>query len=448
MKFKMKHIVAITATSLIFGCSTPEKADLSSTDPKDALNEVSSIKSELESSQADLMAHKMYKKGTEDFNEAKEGLSNNKDHESILNKLSQAKAHFLNAKMKSSKLTDVPDTVLEMRMKAIDAGLKDSTKLTKELYKIDRSLRSNTDNFTEELDVDNVSMYQKKYAKLEVEAVQYAKLNAFDDVIKTAKKNDIDDLAPKTYKKARLDYKTAENKIAQNPRNASEYSDSVETANKSAKLLSDVMNKLTGSAKGSSEETVLQLVMQERKLGKLSSKLENVEGELNKRNQSLGEVESELKSQKSKTLSAEQQIRFQKAMDKVRKDFKSDEAEVYQQGDKLILRLKKLNFASGSSTIPTNSIDLLSKVGEIVKGVKAENVIVQGHTDSRGDAAYNQKLSMDRAQSVAKFMDSKSIKANIEANGYGESKPLANNEEAEGRALNRRVDIVVEVKNK
>ena len=89
---------------------------------------------------------------------------------------------------------------------------------------------------------------------------------------------------------------------------------------------------------------------------------------------------------------------------------------------------------------------MLSKVGEIIKGVKAEKVLVQGHTDSRGDAAYNQKLSVDRAQSVAKFMGSKSLKANIESNGYGESKPLANNEREEGRALNRRVDIVVEVK--
>ena len=446
MKFNAKLLVATAATSMLFACSTPEKADLSSVDPKEAMNEVASIKAELEDSQADLTAHKMYKKGNVDFADAVNGMTNNEEHESILDELSQAKAHYLNAKMKSSKLTEVPSSVLEVRMKSLNAGLKDSTDLSKTLDRVDSSLRSDTDDFTEELSVEDISEYQKKYAKLEVQAVQYAKLNAFKDVIKVAKRNDMDDLAPKTYKKARLDYETAENKISQNPRNESEYSGSVDTANKSAKLLSDVMTKLTGTAKGSSEETALQLVMQERKLGKLSSKLENVEGELNKKSKVLGEVESELKVQKSKTLSAEQQVRFQKAMDQVRKNFSSDEAEVYQQGDKLILRLKKLNFSSGSSTIPTDSIDLLSKVGEIIKGVKAEKVVVQGHTDSRGDAAYNQKLSVDRAQSVAKFMDSKSLKAEIESNGYGESKPLANNEDADGRALNRRVDIVVEVK--
>ena len=194
MKLNVKSLAAIAATSLIFGCSTPEKADLSSVDPKEALNEVSSIKAELEDSQADLTAHKMYEAGNADFNDAVNGLSNNEDHESILDELSQAKAHYLNAKMKSSKLTEVPSSVLEVRMKALNAGLKDSTDLSKRLKRVDSGLRSDTDTFTEELSVEDVSEYQKEYAKLEVQAVQYSKLNAFNDVIKVAKKNDMDDL--------------------------------------------------------------------------------------------------------------------------------------------------------------------------------------------------------------------------------------------------------------
>ena len=84
--------------------------------------------------------------------------------------------------------------------------------------------------------------------------------------------------------------------------------------------------------------------------------------------------------------------------------------------------------------------DLVSKIS----GINLEVVIAIGHTDSIGSAAYNQKLSVRRAESVKAYLVSKGIAANrIYTEGKGEKQPVASNKTKEGRAKNRRVEIEV-----
>jgi OOP family OmpA-OmpF porin len=87
------------------------------------------------------------------------------------------------------------------------------------------------------------------------------------------------------------------------------------------------------------------------------------------------------------------------------------------------------------------SLDNLS--GQI-KSLALEVVIATGHTDSVGTDAYNQKLSVRRADAVKKYLVSKGIAANrIQIEGKGESQPVADNKTDDGRAKNRRVQIEV-----
>ena len=71
-------------------------------------------------------------------------------------------------------------------------------------------------------------------------------------------------------------------------------------------------------------------------------------------------------------------------------------------------------------------------------------MVVEGHTDSQGAAAFNQDLSQKRAESVRSYLVSHGIAADrITAQGFGPSRAVADNTSAEGRANNRRVEIVV-----
>ena len=79
-----------------------------------------------------------------------------------------------------------------------------------------------------------------------------------------------------------------------------------------------------------------------------------------------------------------------------------------------------------------------------MKGINLEVVIAIGHTDSIGSDAYNQKLSVRRAESVKAYLVSKGIEPNrVYTEGKGEKQPVASNKTKDGRQKNRRVEIEI-----
>ena len=92
---------------------------------------------------------------------------------------------------------------------------------------------------------------------------------------------------------------------------------------------------------------------------------------------------------------------------------------------------------------PAGQASLDDMVGKL-KDINLEVIIAVGHTDSIGTDAYNQKLSVRRAEAVKAYLQSKGVEANrIYTEGKGEKQPVADNKTAEGRAKNRRVEIEV-----
>jgi len=103
-------------------------------------------------------------------------------------------------------------------------------------------------------------------------------------------------------------------------------------------------------------------------------------------------------------------------------------------------------FASGSTAISAKDKDALAKLGQSTTGLKGYLVEVKGFADSSGNAAMNQKLSMERAQGVVAYLmqNCKIPVRHIVAPGaMGEADPAASNETAQGRAENRRVEVKV-----
>ena len=103
-----------------------------------------------------------------------------------------------------------------------------------------------------------------------------------------------------------------------------------------------------------------------------------------------------------------------------------------------------LNFETGSTKLTPDSIPTVDSLVAILKAYPAVAVRLEGYTDNTGDAAANKKLSLDRAVTVKEIMIAGGIAdGRIGTDGYGEEKPIAPNETEEGRAKNRRTELIV-----
>lgn len=106
--------------------------------------------------------------------------------------------------------------------------------------------------------------------------------------------------------------------------------------------------------------------------------------------------------------------------------------------------LRTVNFVYNSASLTTPSEESLDQVATALIGQPNLNVQVAGHTDSVGSERFNQILSEKRALSVRHYLISKGVAAkNLQAAGFGESKPIASNETADGRTENRRVEFAI-----
>jgi len=107
--------------------------------------------------------------------------------------------------------------------------------------------------------------------------------------------------------------------------------------------------------------------------------------------------------------------------------------------------LRGVNFEFDKSNIDAASAGVLDVAAEQLSGCPNVAVRVDGHTDSIGTDAYNQGLSERRANAVMGHLVDRGVSASrLTATGYGEGNPIASNDTAEGRALNRRVELKTE----
>jgi outer membrane protein OmpA-like peptidoglycan-associated protein len=104
---------------------------------------------------------------------------------------------------------------------------------------------------------------------------------------------------------------------------------------------------------------------------------------------------------------------------------------------------QKVHFKTAKWTILPKSFKLLSDVAQVLKDFPSMKVSIEGHTDSRGGDAYNQRLSEKRANSVREHLINRHDidSERLQAIGYGETKPIASNRTARGREANRRVEF-------
>ena len=130
---------------------------------------------------------------------------------------------------------------------------------------------------------------------------------------------------------------------------------------------------------------------------------------------------------------------------KLRKQLRGTGVSVQRDGNNINLIMPgNITFATNRRNLRSDFYDVLGSVALVVKEYNKTTVVVSGHTDSVGSNTYNQKLSEDRARSVADFLVNKKVNpARIELIGLGEKNPVASNKTKQGRSLNRRVEITL-----
>lgn len=103
-----------------------------------------------------------------------------------------------------------------------------------------------------------------------------------------------------------------------------------------------------------------------------------------------------------------------------------------------------IEFETGKAVILPQSLDAIMKADSILRLYPMVRVSIEGHTDNVGDPDFNLRLSLERAQSVRDYLISRGIEpARLQAQGYGQERPITTNMTEEGRAINRRIEFIV-----
>jgi outer membrane protein OmpA-like peptidoglycan-associated protein len=229
--------------------------------------------------------------------------------------------------------------------------------------------------------------------------------------------------------------------------------DAQKAAEKAEKDYKDAQEQMLKAAKGDAARTAAalrenqdrlekvrrDLADQDNKLGEAATKLKAQEDELARKKGELEAQQKALESEKAARLEAEKKLAAaMKSLEEI--------AKIKEESRGLVITLDgSVLFASGKTALLPIAESKLAKVAEVLQQQSDDKkIVVEGHTDSMGSDADNLKLSQARADSVRAFLVNKGLKSDrVTAVGKGESVPVADNKTAEGRANNRRVEIVI-----
>ncbi len=411
-----------------------------------------------------LLAPTWYRQANNSFTEAKSLREKSSSMDEIFRKLAEARVELARAnevaKISREKLADViqsREAALVAVGEARKSGAVDLEKTRTALNEADTEFS----NLAEAVEYDKFSQVDRdknsvilSYQKVITYAANKSALDVARRTIEKAKEEGAGSYAPASLKFATETLKRAENFVQNNP-GRKEESNQLGTE---ATFYANRALNLTREAKTidgeKPEQTALRMENEISRLTQIAGAPDKRDIALASQVENLSQCISGLKEQadsargysaaaRSNQGVADSAVRFKKLQGL----FSPDTAEVSQTGNLVVIRLKEMKFASGEARLAEKEFPLLAKVEEGLKLYGGVKVKVEGHTDSTGPASLNAELSQQRAETVKQFLVSNKAvpEGKITAEGKGATKPLASNKTKRGRAMNRRIDIVMEL---
>jgi outer membrane protein OmpA-like peptidoglycan-associated protein len=488
MKIQRLYGVFVLCLGLLSGCATTE---LSPDQMRQQFSDLARLErsiADADAADVDLLAPRSFTAARSNLEDGLDAAKSN-DVGSANNYARQGLKSIAQANTDAGRARTILDDVLAARAKAYDAGAKtlfpDELKVQEVNLKEVGSLVER--NKTEEAKRARPQL-KDAYLALELKSVKEGTVQLAEVAVKNAKNGDAEDLAPKIFAKAKeqlaLAVSTLNADRTQVDKANAYAKQAIIFADRSAaiaELIKDFKRRkyttediVVWHQNGlSTASSPLELGLQfaepnEATINTIQAAIDKLKSE-NNGNAQLAQARADEISrltQESETKMQSMQERFQeqatasdmaqheKAMARKKTDdkfaivqamFDPRQANVYRVRNDVLLSVHGFAFAPGKSEISTDNFALLDQIKRSIAEFDDSQVIVSGYTDSTGSAKINQALSEQRAANVAKFLtDVGGVDATrVSAVGYGEDKPVANDATPEGRAQNRRIEILI-----
>jgi outer membrane protein OmpA-like peptidoglycan-associated protein len=426
---------------------------------------------------ANILAPKNYADAAKHYRDAEEKLRRGRSIESIKKDLSDA-AKSLRLAVDATRIAGVTlTTAIQARNDAVEA---DAAKFSSELWRDAEEKFASAATRLEDGNVNSArsraSDAEKLYRNAELAAIKANYLDETRRLISQADDEKVERYAPRTLAKARTLLAQAERALNENRYDTDEPRSLARQAKYEAKhainlarTLKPVRDQdvsledlaLAGEKPVERIAATLDMVAEldqgyEGPTKAITDKIADLQKntyELSERRVQILDLETEIQNLESQLGTQSQRLAAQEQQRQrfrqIESTFGPDEAQIFTQGQNVLIRPIGLVFASGSAQIETQYFTLLRKVQDAIRVFPNTIVVVEGHTDSFGGDETNLKLSQDRAESVRAYLlaNMRDLSpADVQAVGFGESRPVANNENIEGRAKNRRIDVVIRPK--
>lgn len=448
-KCKNNLLLIALLTGAMACSSKPVVTDFSpSASPSEEIANLENGLKKASEGQVDVLSPTNFREAKEALNDAKENFRQGKNSQATLREVALGNAYLSSANTAANLARENAEGVVAAREAALRANAP--AYFEKEFKEVDRDFT----NLTRDIEKNKLTKVakvrpelQEKYMELELKAIKENNLRESRNIIALAKKEDAKKFAPRTLAIAEKSFIDTEAYITANRHNEMGIQMRAKETREAAAHVLNINRIAKGSDRVSSEEMALAIEKEKQRVAIKQSQLETVEDELQTTQSAL---QKEKEVQATLAAKSEQDIEALKKRDEqyevARKAFTTEEAEVYKQGDNILIRLKGMEFPSAKATIQSKNYPLLSKVQKVIGEFGTDSAVtIEGHTDSIGGKQINHQLSTQRAMAVKEYLESNigGLEKKIEAVGFGDEKPIAGNKTATGRAQNRRVDIVI-----
>ena len=503
--FSFHLIIILFAVVVITACGTTPPRPVAEEAPAADLKpiyEINKIENEItvaRQNQIDILSPDMFAKAENSSLKAKNEAEKGSDI-SLVTEYTGTARQYLHAAEENAKVArTVLEPVIESRSKARIAG---ATKLEEDYREVEdqfliltQAIEKNNIDYAKK----NSPEVDKDFRDLELRAIKVETIGKVRDILKKAKEDTITRYAPESFDQAKKLLKETNAYISQNPyakeeiykmaRNSlsmakralviSDQCKAIEsmTPEEIAFYIEDTLSLITGQLKAPDMRDQKFYVQVDNIKGSISSLQENnrflneklkstqreteaakadCEKRLDALNQRIAFLEGKTQEEQAanEQLLAEQRAteqklaagrRFNQLFTEVQNFFDANEAEIYKKGNQLVIRLKGIRFPVGQAIIMPDNYMLLSKVRHAIRTFGEPSVVIEGHTDSTGTPQLNKHLSQQRAESVRQYLIANQTlpEKKLIAVGYGPERPLASNATPEGRAINRRIDLII-----